>query len=69
MPRAGRLALLTRCPGRSNCWIYTVRPGDSLWSIGQFFGVRWISVRAMNPTVNAAALRTGQKILIPTPTR
>jgi spore germination protein YaaH len=60
---------LRPCPNRSNCWIYTIRSGDNLTSIANFFGVSLDRIYAMNPNVRPTGLRPGSQLLIPTPTR
>jgi hypothetical protein len=67
-PTSDRFALLTRCPGTSNCWIYTIRSGDNLQSIANWFGVSYDQVRAMNPGL-AVPIHAGERLRIPTPTR
>jgi hypothetical protein len=67
-PTSDRLAVLTRCPGTSNCWIYVIRPGDNLFSIVHWFGVDYARVRAMNPTL-VIPIHAGEQLRIPTPTR
>jgi spore germination protein YaaH len=64
-----RLRLLRPCPNQSNCWIYTIRSGDNLISIANFFGVPLARIYAMNPGLQGTTLRIGQRIEIPTPTR
>jgi LysM repeat protein len=50
--------------------VYTVRAGDNLWSIVRWFGVPMDRVLAMNPWIGPSqTIHTGQKVLIPTPTR
>jgi hypothetical protein len=70
-PKSDRFALLERCPDDpTNCWIYTVRSGDNLFSIAHYFGVSLSTVYAWNPRyANGAPLKAGDEIRIPTPTR
>lgn len=67
---AGRLALLVRCPGQPDCYVYTVRSGDNLWSVTHWFGVPMDRVLSLNPWIGPQAIvRPGEKLVIPTPTR
>jgi LysM domain len=69
-PSASRLALLTRCPGRTDCYVYVVRSGDNLFSIANYFGVPLTRVLALNPSIgNTAIVRPGTNLILPTPTR
>jgi spore germination protein YaaH len=63
-----RLAVLTKCPGTSDCYIYVIRSGDNLVSIVHWFGVDLDRVRAMNPNLRVP-IHAGDKLRIPTPTR
>jgi LysM domain len=67
-PSSDRYALLVPCPDAPDCWIYTVRSGDNLFSIANYFGVQLKTVETMNPWV-ASGLRAGRELRIPTPTR
>jgi hypothetical protein len=67
-PTSDRYALLTRCPSTPDCWIYTIRSGDNLRSIANWFGVSYDRVRAMNPGL-AVPIHAGDRLRIPTPTR
>jgi hypothetical protein len=64
-----RFAVLRRCPNESNCWIYSIRAGDNLYSIAHWFGVSPDSIYGMNPWLRTTPLRAGLEIRIPTPTR
>ncbi len=69
-PSAGRLALLTPCPGRADCYVYVVRSGDNLFSIANYFGVPLGRVRALNPGFGGGSIvQPGTKLILPTPTR
>jgi LysM repeat protein len=68
-PTSNRYALLTACPGTSDCWIYVIRSGDNLASIANYFGVSLQKVRNMNPWTKSTGLKSGQQLRIPTPTR
>lgn len=67
-PTSDRFALLTRCPSTPDCWIYTIRSGDNLRSIANYFGVSYDRVLAMNPNLRRP-IHAGDKLRIPTPTR
>jgi hypothetical protein len=67
---ASRYAVLKPCPNVRNCYIYTVRAGDNLFSIAHWFGVSLSSIYAMNPQyANGAHLRAGDQLRMPPPTR
>jgi len=68
-PRSDRFALLTQCTGRSNCWIYTIRRGDNLFSIAHYFGVSMDAIHRLNPWTQTRGIRAGQQLILPTPTR
>ncbi len=67
-PTSDRFALLTKCPSTADCWIYTIRSGDNLRSIANYFGVSYDRVLAMNPNLRRP-IHAGDKLRIPTPTR
>jgi LysM repeat protein len=67
-PSSNRYALLKPCPDRSGCWVYVIRSGDNLFSIANYFGVSFATVKAWNPWVQDG-LRVGRGLRIPTPTR
>ena len=68
-PKSDRYRVLRACPGRRGCWIYTVRAGDNLFSIANWFGVSLKTIYAWNPQYPAARLRAGDPIRMPPPTR
>jgi hypothetical protein len=63
-----RFAVLTKCPSTPDCWIYTIRSGDNLESIANWFGVSYDKVLAMNPNLRRP-IQPGDQLRIPTPTR
>jgi hypothetical protein len=67
-PTSDRYAVLVRCPSTPDCWIYTIRAGDNLRSIANWFGVSYDRMRAMNPNLRIP-IHAGDKLRIPTPTR
>lgn len=70
VPTSDRYALLEPCPDRPDCYIYTVRAGDNLTSIGLYFGVPFDTVLRLNPWIkNPAIIRKGDRIVLPPPTR
>lgn len=69
-PTSDRYALLKPCPDRDGCWIYTVRSGDNLVSIANYFGHRLAVIYEWNPRyAEGARLRRGDQVLMPPPTR
>ncbi len=68
-PTSSRYKLLTPCPDRKNCYIYTVRSGDNLFSIARYFGHSLSTIYAWNPKYPATRLRVGDPIRMPPPTR
>jgi LysM repeat protein len=68
-PTSDRYRLLDPCPNTSNCWIYTVRSGDNLFSIANYFGVSLDAIYARNPWAESTPLRAGQQLRLPPPTR
>ncbi len=68
-PRSDRYKLLTKCPDRSNCWIYVVRSGDNLFSIGKYFGHSLATLYQWNPQYPGTRLKVGAEIRMPPPTR
>jgi LysM domain-containing protein len=68
-PSSDRYQLLRACSGASNCWIYTVRRGDNVFSIARYFGVSQDSIYARNPWLRNSGLRAGQELRLPRPTR
>ena len=67
-PKSNRYALLKACPDQPNCYIYTVRSGDNLYSIANYFGVSYDTVRAWNPWTKNG-LVVGRGLRMPPPTR
>ena len=69
-PASNRYALLKPCPDRSGCYIYTIRSGDNLYSIANYFGVKLSTIYAWNPKyASGARLRAGDPLRMPPPTR
>lgn len=68
-PKSDRYTLLTACPDQGDCWIYTVRSGDNLYSIANYFGHSLSTIYAWNPQYPDKRLRVGAEIRMPPPTR
>jgi LysM domain len=69
-PTSNRYLLLVPCPSTPNCWVYTVRSGDNLRSIVNYFGVPYDTVLRMNPEIgDPKNIHTGDRIRMPPPTR
>ena len=65
-----RYALLVPCSDKPACFIYTVRTGDNLRSIANYFGVPYSTVLLLNPAITDASLISkGDRIVLPPPTR
>ncbi|HVL54545.1 MAG TPA: LysM domain-containing protein, partial [Vitreimonas sp.] len=61
--------LLTPCSNAPDCWIYTIRSGDNLFSIANYFGHSLETVYRLNPWAQSTPLRSGQQLILPPPTR
>ncbi|THH08347.1 hypothetical protein EW145_g2765 [Phellinidium pouzarii] len=44
---------------------YTIKPGDACWAISEEYGTTLDNLRAINPGVDCAALKRGQRICVP----
>jgi len=65
-----RMDLVVPCTGQADCYVYTIRKGDVLVSIANFFGVDLARIRQMNPWLGqGSTIPTGDKLKIPPPTR
>lgn len=62
-PRTSARATVTEPPGEA----YTVRPGDTLWSIARNHGSSVDEVAEVNGLTDAEPLRVGQVLFIPAP--
>jgi hypothetical protein len=68
-PSSDRYALLEPCGDEPDCWIYTVRQGDNLVSIANYFGVPFDVVVERNPWTETSPLVAGQELRLPPPNR
>ncbi len=68
-PSSDRYALLEPCGDEPDCWIYTIRQGDNLVSIANYFGVPFDVVVERNPWTTTTPLVAGQELRLPAPTR
>jgi LysM repeat protein len=57
----------TSSPPRTATRTYTVRPGDSLYSIARRYHISVSALQSANPGVSARALKAGQTLKIPAP--
>jgi len=68
-PTSTRYRLLDPCPSKPDCWIYTVRSGDNLYSIANYFGIPLETVRRLNPWTETRRLKAGLELILPPPRR
>ncbi len=67
-PTSSRYALLTACPDKPDCYLYTIRTGDNLQSIAKYFGIPYPTLRELNPNLRIP-IHVGDVIVLPPPTR
>ena len=65
---SNRYALLTPCPSKPDCYLYTIRRGDNLQSIANYFGVPYSTVLSLNPRLSRP-IQPGEVLTLPPPTR
>jgi len=59
---------LDRCPDAPACYLYVIRPGDRLSTIGGTFGITTTAILDLNPTItDPNAIFSGQTIRLPGP--
>lgn len=69
-PTSDRYALLVPCLDRPACFVYTVRAGDNLTSIGLYFGVPFDTILRLNPWIrDPTTIHQGERVVLPPPTR
>ena len=51
--------------GGSGSWTYTVQPGDTLYGIGQRYGVNWQSIAQANGIYAPYTVHVGESLTIP----
>ncbi|MEJ7695487.1 MAG: LysM domain-containing protein [Candidatus Limnocylindrales bacterium] len=69
-PVSSRYAVLDRCSsGAKNCWVYTIRSGDNLYSIANYFGIPLATIYDRNPWTRTESLRAGRELILPAPRR
>ncbi|MEX2010886.1 MAG: LysM domain-containing protein [Chloroflexota bacterium] len=68
-PTSARYAYLERCPNRPNCWIYTIRRGDALSALANYFGHPLETVYRLNPWTKTRGIHPGDQLILPPPTR
>jgi len=54
-------------PDKPLSFTYTVKKGDTLWSIAQKHGTTWQKLQQVNKLKNANLIYPGQKLIIPSP--
>ena len=68
-PRSTRYAYLDPCPARPNCWLYTIRRGDALSALANYFGHPLSTIHRLNPWTKTRGIQPGDQLILPPPTR
>ncbi len=69
-PTSDRYQLLEPCATTPDCYLYTIRIGDNLRSIANYFGVSYDTILLLNPTItDPATIQPGDVIALPPPGR
>lgn len=69
-PTSDRYLLLYPCPHRPSCFVYTVRHGDTLSGIADYFGIAYSTVLKLNSWIaDPSTIRPGYLLVLPPPTR
>ncbi|MEO8207579.1 MAG: LysM domain-containing protein [Chloroflexota bacterium] len=69
-PTSDRYAVLTPCPSKPDCYLYTIKQYDNLQRIARYFGIPYETVLAMNPWIrDPSTIHPGDVLELPPPTR
>ncbi len=64
-----RYQYLEPCPSRPDCWIYTIRRGDALSALANYFGHPLETIYRLNPWTKTRGIHPGDQLILPPPTR
>jgi LysM repeat protein len=68
-PTSDRYQYLEPCPDKPDCWIYTIRPGDAISALANYFGHPRETIYRLNPWTRTRGIHPGDKLILPPPTR